>query len=118
MKLQKIQSYVKVLQSYSTLCTEKSRVMSRLVNSIIMQIMSYVISTASGVDLCTSALDHCRICLRPSMRQRQSTVGSAPEHCRVCMQKRISLRAELCSSRAAEETSRIFWIMTELTNLL
>ncbi len=118
MKLQKIQSYVKVLQSYSTLCTEKSRVMSRLVNSIIMQIMSYVISVASGVDLCTSALDHCRICPRPSMRQRQSTVGSAPEYCRVCMQKRKILCAEFCRSRAVEETSGIFWIMIELTNLL
>ncbi len=40
MELQKIQSFVKVLQSYSTLCTEKSSVMSRLVNAIIMQIMS------------------------------------------------------------------------------
>ncbi len=71
---------LQVLQSYSTLCTEKSRVLSQLVNSIIMQIMSYVISVASGVDLCTSALDHCKICPRPSVRQRQRSVGSAPEH--------------------------------------
>ncbi len=34
------------------------------------------------------------------------------------MQKRLSLRAEFCRSGAAEETSRIFWIMIELTNLL
>jgi len=83
-----------------------------------MQTMSYVISAASGVDLCTSALDDCSICARPSMDQRQSTVGSAPEYCKVCMQKWISLRAEFYRSRAAEESSGIFWIMLELTNLL
>ena len=32
------------------------------------------------------------------------------------MQKRESLCAEFCSSRAAEEGSGIFWIMIELTN--
>ncbi len=96
----------------------KSRVMARLVNSMIMHIMSYVASAASGVVRCTSALDHCSICPRPSMDQHQSTVGSAPEYCRVCMQKRKSLCAEFCSSRAAEETSRIFCIMIEMTNLL
>ncbi len=42
-EVQKLQSSIKVLQSYSTVCTEKSRVMSRLVNSIIMQIISDVI---------------------------------------------------------------------------
>ena len=93
----------------------KSRVMARLVNSMIMHIMSYV---ASGVVLCTYALDHCSICPRPSMDQHQSTVGSAPEYCGVCMHKRKSLCAEFCSSRAAEETSRIFCIMIEMTNLL
>jgi len=117
MELPKIQSFVKVLQSYSVLCTEKSRVVSRLVNSIIIQIMSYVISAASGVDLCTSALGHCGICPRPSMDQRQSIVGSAPEYCRVCMQKKKSLCAQFCRSRAAEKAFGIFWIMIELTNL-
>ncbi len=91
--------------------------MSRLVYSIIMQTMSYVISAASG---CTSALDDCSICARPSMDQRQSTVGSAPEYCKVCMQKWISLRAKFYRSRAADESSGIFWTMLaiELTNLL
>ncbi len=83
-----------------------------------MQLMSYVISAASGVDLCSSALDHCSICPRPSMDQRQITVGSAPEYCRVCTQKRKCLCAQFCRSRAAEETSGIFWVMTELTHLL
>ncbi len=36
------------------------------------------------------------------------------------MQKKIDLRAEFCGSRATEEASGIFWIMTsiELTNFL
>ena len=37
--LQKIQCFVKVLQSCSTLCTESCRVMSPLVTSYIMQII-------------------------------------------------------------------------------
>ena len=44
MILQKLQGYVKVLQSYSTLCTEKVRVMSSLVNCDIMQIILELIS--------------------------------------------------------------------------
>ena len=55
--LQKIQCYVKVLQSYSTLCAEKSRVMSPLVNSYIMQIISTMIS----IDFCPRL---CSLCPR------------------------------------------------------
>ena len=32
------------------------------------------------------------------------------------MQKKSSLRAEFCSSRAAEEASEIFWIMSEFSH--
>ncbi len=46
------------------------------------------------------------------------TVASALDDCRVCMQKRTSLDAEFCSSRATEEGSRKLWIMIEFTNLL
>ncbi len=34
------------------------------------------------------------------------------------MQKKKSLCAEFCSCRAAEEGSRVFWIMIEFTNFL
>ncbi len=46
------------------------------------------------------------------------TVTSAPDDCRVCMQKRKSLDAEFCGSRAAEEGSRKLWIMIEFSTLL
>jgi len=44
------------------------------------------------------------------------TVGSALDDCRVCMQKKNSLCAEFCSSRAAEGASRNFWIMLEFSH--
>ena len=69
-------------------------------------------------DSAASALDHCRICPRSSVDLLQSTVGSALDHCRVCMQKKKSLCAEFCSSRAAEEGSGKLWIMIEFTNVL
>ena len=46
------------------------------------------------------------------------TVASALDAYRVCMQKKKSLHAEFCSSRAAEEASRKLWIMIGFTNLL
>ncbi len=46
------------------------------------------------------------------------TVASALDDCRVCMQKKKSLDAEFCGSRAAEEGSRKLWIMIEFTNVL
>ncbi len=42
------------------------------------------------------------------------TVGSGLDHCMVCMQKKNSLCAEFCSSRAAEQASEFFWIMSGL----
>ena len=44
------------------------------------------------------------------------TVGSALDHCSLCMQKKKSLRAEFCSSRAAEVASRKLWIMIEMSH--
>ncbi len=41
------------------------------------------------------------------------TVGSALDD---CMQKKNSLCAEFCSSRAAEGASRNFWIMLEFSH--
>jgi len=62
-----------------------------------------------------SALDHCRIRPRSSMDQPQITVASALDDCMVYMQKRKSLDAEFCGSRAAEEGSRKLWIMIDFT---
>ena len=44
------------------------------------------------------------------------TVASAPQHCKVCMQKKGSLYAEFCGSMAAEQGSKKFWIMIELSH--
>ncbi len=49
------------------------------------------VSAASGVELCTSALDDCSICARPSIDQRQSTAGTACRRGKVCVQTSVGL---------------------------
>ena len=58
MILQKLQGFVKVLQSYSTLCTEKVSVLSSLVNCDMMQRITKMISVDFWPRLC-------RFCPRP-----------------------------------------------------
>ena len=52
------------------------------------------------------------------MDQPQITVTSALDDCDICIQKRKSLDAEFCGSKAVGEASRKLWIMIEFTNLL
>ncbi len=53
MNLQKIQSFARVLQSYSTLCTENCTVMSVFVNCDIIHIISIVISVVICPRVCS-----------------------------------------------------------------
>ncbi len=46
------------------------------------------------------------------------TIASALDHCRFCIQKKKSLCTDFYSSRAAEEASEIFWIMSEFSHNL
>ena len=83
--------------------------MSPLVNCDRMQIIPVVIS----VEFCPRL---CSICRRSLYDQAQMVCRSGLDHCRVCVQKKNSLRAEMCSSGAAETASEIPWIMIEFSH--
>ncbi len=97
--------------------------MSGLVKRDIIKVMSMTNFLDSALDSAASTLDVCSFyprCLQLRLRSTaalpQTICNSGSELCRFCVQKRESLRAEFCSSRATEEGSGIFWIMIEFTN--
>ncbi len=92
------------------------RTLYGLVNCDIIQIMSMTDPVDSAPDSATCSLDVLQLRLRSTAALPQTICNSGSELCRFCVQKRESLRAEFCSSRATEEGSEIFWIMIEFTN--
>ncbi len=57
----------------------------------------------------------CSVCSRLTVTQAQSVCNSDSELYDLCVQKKNGLRAKICSSRAAEQASRNFWIMLEFS---
>ena len=74
-------------KSCSTLCTGKNRVLSRLVNCGIVQIMSMTNSVDSAPDSAASALDVLQLRLRSTVGLLQTLCSSGSELCSFCMQK-------------------------------
>ena len=105
-KAQKLQSFAWMLQTYTTLCAEKDRVMSSSVITNITRESSTTYYVASSPDIY-------RFNAWPLWIQCQTSMVSAPQHCSHWTQSGISQYPEFCSTACRRRSTVNPWVLSE-----